>query len=87
MTSLVDEWREQAAATLDVRPDLERGDEPFTRIMETAATIQPGATLVLTAPFEPVPLYAAPGERGFSHESHCVSPDKWVIRFTRLPHA
>jgi hypothetical protein len=55
--------------------------------METAAAIQPGQKLMLTAPFEPVPLYEALGAKGFSHERHCAAPDEWVILFTRLSRA
>jgi hypothetical protein len=76
-------WRETAAMTLDVRPDLERGDEPFVRIMEAAARIQPGEALVIVAPFEPVPLYGVLGGRGFAHETERVAADEWVVRFTR----
>lgn len=71
------------SSTLDVRPLLARGDEPFVPIMEAAATIQPGDTLTLIAPFEPVPLYGVLGERGFSHITQQVTPDEWIIRFTR----
>ncbi|QBD83231.1 DUF2249 domain-containing protein [Ktedonosporobacter rubrisoli] len=69
--------------TLDVRPQLERGDEPFVLIMETAESIKPGNTLVLIAPFEPVPLYEVLAGRGFSHETKSVAADEWVVRFTR----
>ncbi|MBX5455277.1 MAG: DUF2249 domain-containing protein [Thermogemmatispora sp.] len=76
-------WREQATALLDVRPDLERGDEPFVRIMEAATPLKRGETLVIVAPFEPVPLYGVLGGRGFSHETLCLAPNEWVVRFTR----
>ncbi|WP_052891021.1 DUF2249 domain-containing protein [Thermogemmatispora carboxidivorans] len=76
-------WRKQATALLDVRPDLERGDEPFVRIMEAATPLKIGETLVIVAPFEPVPLYEVLGGRGFSHETLCLAPDEWVVRFTR----
>ncbi|WP_376794236.1 DUF2249 domain-containing protein [Thermogemmatispora sp.] len=76
-------WREQATALLDVRPDLERGDEPFVRIMEAATPLKVGETLVLVAPFEPVPLYGVLGGRGFRHETLCLAADEWVVRFTR----
>lgn len=76
-------WWQEAKTVLDVRPDLERGDEPFVRIMEAAETIVPGESLVIIAPFEPVPLYSALGARGFSHETEKVSADEWNIRFTR----
>jgi hypothetical protein len=34
-------WKEEAQTVLDVRPDLASGGEPFVRIMEAAAAIQP----------------------------------------------
>jgi uncharacterized protein (DUF2249 family) len=79
----VAEWKSAAAAVLDVRPTLERGDEPFIEIIETAARIPLGESLVIIAPFEPAPLYAALGERGFSHATQPVSTSEWVVRFTR----
>lgn len=74
-------WQQQATTILDVRPDLERGDEPFVRIMEAAAGIHPGESLLLIAPFEPVPLYGVLGGRGFQHETHQIAPNEWVVRF------
>lgn len=70
--------------TLDVRPDLERGDEPFERIMTAAATIVPGQNLIIIAPFEPVPLYSVLQGQGFTHQTTQVSANEWVITFTRL---
>ena len=74
---------EQKTTVLDVRPELEQGGEPFVRIMEAASAITSGATLVIIAPFEPVPLYDVLGARGFSHESKRVAPDEWRVLFTR----
>lgn len=54
---------------LDVRPVLARGEEPFAMIMEAAARVPAGGTLELTAPFEPVPLYAVLSGAGFGHLS------------------
>ena len=76
-------WKAKAETILDVRPDLESGGEPFVRIMEAAAAIKPGGTLVIIAPFEPVPLYDVLGARGFSHETAMVAADEWVARFSR----
>ena len=70
-----------AEVILDVRPDLESGGEPFVRIMEAAITLQPGNTLVIIAPFEPIPLYDVLGARGFSHETTMVAGDEWVVSF------
>lgn len=65
-----------------MRQDLENGGEPFVRIMEAVATIKPGGTLVIIAPFEPIPLYDVLGERGFSHETARVAADEWIVRFS-----
>ena len=76
-------WQTEAEKVLDVRPDLASGGEPFVRIMEAAVTIQRGKTLVIIAPFEPVPLYEVLGSRGFTHETVKVADDEWVVRFAR----
>ncbi len=76
-------WKAQANTVLDVRPELEQGGEPFVRIMEAASAIKPGGTLVIIAPFEPVPLYDVLGARGFSHETEKVAADEWMVQFTR----
>lgn len=76
-------WIATAATTLDVRPTLEQGGEPFIEIMESAATITPGESLVIIAPFEPAPLYGALGARGFAHATYRRADDEWVVRFTR----
>ncbi len=75
-------WRAQATKTLDVRPILADGGEPFVLIMETALPLHTGETLLVIAPFEPAPLYAALGERGFVHETHAVSAGEWWVLFT-----
>lgn len=76
-------WKAEAQTVLDVRPDLENGGEPFVRIMEAATALQPGQTLVLIAPFEPIPLYDVLGARGFSHETAKITNDEWIVRFAR----
>ena len=73
----------QAHTVLDVRPELEQGGEPFVSIIEAASAIMPGGTLVIIAPFEPVPLYDVLGARGFSHETEKVAADEWIVQFTR----
>lgn len=76
-------WIATAGVTLDVRPTLEQGGEPFIEIMEAAAGISTGDSLVIIAPFEPAPLYGALGARGFAHATFRRADDEWVIRFTR----
>jgi uncharacterized protein (DUF2249 family) len=83
MTQLAAAWKATADTVLDVRPDLEQGGEPFVRIMEAASAIQPGGTLVIIAPFEPVPLYDALADRSFTHETEKVTDGEWAVRFSR----
>jgi hypothetical protein len=85
MSETVTIWRQAARTVLDVRPDLAQGDEPFVKIMEAAAAIPPGESLVLIAPFEPVPLYSALGARGFGHQTERLAEDEWVVCFTHTP--
>jgi len=72
---------------LDVREDIRRGQEPFARIMATVKALGPEQALVLRAPFEPVPLFAALGKRGFAHWSEQSAPDDWTVWFYREPSA
>jgi len=44
--------------TLDVREEIRQGREPFSKIMETVAALQPDQGFLLIAPFEPVPLFS-----------------------------
>ncbi len=85
MSSNAPSWKIDATEILDVRPILADGGEPFVLIMETAERVPVGQSLVLIAPFEPVPLYQALGGRGFSHATERVSDDEWIIRFVREP--
>ena len=68
---------------LDVRDDLRRGQEPFSRIMAAQQTIAPGAVLRLRAIFEPVPLYTALARSGFTHWTRKINDDDWEVWFYR----
>ena len=83
MNTTIVSWQAKATRSLDVRPILAEGGEPFALIMETAAPLKTGESLLLTAPFEPVPLYTAFAERGFTHETQMVSVGEW---WTLFPH-
>ena len=72
---------------LDVREDIRRGQDPFARIMATVKALAPEQALVLRAPFEPVPLLAALGKRGFAHWALQSAPDDWTVWFYREPSA
>jgi uncharacterized protein (DUF2249 family) len=69
--------------TLDVREDIRAGREPFTRVMQTAASLQAGEALLLVAPFEPVPLYRMLGREGFSNRARAIADGDWEVLFWR----
>jgi uncharacterized protein (DUF2249 family) len=68
---------------LDVREDIRRGQEPFARIMAGVKGLAPDQVLVLRAPFEPVPLYAVLGQRGFTHWTERRAENDWSVWFLR----
>jgi uncharacterized protein (DUF2249 family) len=72
----------QPFATLDVRPILRAGGEPFGAIMKTVAALQPGEGLRLIATFEPVPLFKVLGAQGFAHEARPIDGGDWEVLFT-----
>jgi uncharacterized protein (DUF2249 family) len=74
---------EERVHDLDVRPLLARGEEPLATILEHAGRVPAGHVLCLRAPFEPVPLYAVLGERGFSARAERLAPDDWRVWFHR----
>jgi uncharacterized protein (DUF2249 family) len=68
---------------LDVRPDLNQGQDPFAKIMQAAGQISTGQELLLIAPFEPVPLYSVLEQQGFAHDTENAAPNEWRVTFRR----
>lgn len=80
------ELRHPAAARvveLDVRDALRAGEEPFSKIMAAVSGLRDEEVLHLRTTFEPVPLFAVLGKRGFVHESRANSADDWSAWFWR----
>lgn len=73
----------QDAPLLDVRPMLASGVEPLSEILAAADRIPVGGSLIVVAPFEPVPLFGALRQMGFSHESLPEQTGGYRIVFTR----
>jgi uncharacterized protein (DUF2249 family) len=69
--------------SLDVRPVIGRGEEPFATIMAAAADLGADQILVVRTPFEPIPLYRALGRRGFAHWTERHADDDWSVWFYR----
>lgn len=76
-----------ASLTLDVRPELRAGGEPFPQIMQAVASLEPGQAFRLLASFEPIPLYSVLGRKGFAHQATRHGEADWEILFTPDPDA
>jgi len=68
---------------LDVRADIQNGREPLGRILQAVGRLKDSEQLLLIAPFEPTPLYAVLGQRGFAHQSKPTAAGDWEVLFTR----
>lgn len=71
-------------ATVDARPIIAAGDEPFQTIMEAAAALVEEEELVVLAPFEPVPLEGVLSSQGFTYEAQELGDGDWRVTFRRL---
>ncbi|HEU5002341.1 MAG TPA: DUF2249 domain-containing protein [Actinomycetota bacterium] len=72
-------------ATVDARPIIASGGEPFDTIMTAAGTLAPGEELVVLAPFEPVPLEGVLSSQGFAYEAEDLGGGDWRVSFRRTP--
>ena len=68
--------------TLDVRPILRNGGEPFAEIMKAVSSLAPGQGLRLLATFRPVPLFSVMAKSGFEHSERELSEGNWEVLFT-----
>ncbi len=68
---------------LDVREDIARGREPFSRIMQAVSGLGLGENLILINSFEPVPLYGVLAKLGFDHRTERGPEGEWRITFSR----
>lgn len=67
--------------TLDVRPILRSGGEPFQAIMSAVEELAPGEGLKLLAPFRPQPLFSVMDRRGFAYELDELPGGDFEVRF------
>jgi len=67
--------------TLDVRPILRSGAEPFQAIMSAVEELKPGQGLKLLAPFRPQPLFSVMDRRGFDYELEELAGGEFEVRF------
>jgi uncharacterized protein (DUF2249 family) len=72
-----------STVALDVRDDIRQGREPFSKIMGALDRLGCDEQLVLTAPFEPVPLFAVLTRRGFTYRANEVQAGEWRVVISR----
>lgn len=69
--------------TLDVRPVVASGAEPFSKIRAAVDALGPGEGLSVIAPFLPSPLIEKLGSEGFQSRVERQSGSAWVTHFWR----
>lgn len=69
--------------TLDVRPVLARGEEPFPLIRAEVDALEPGRGLRVVAPFMPAPLVELLRSEGVSTAIERRSDGGWVVSLWR----
>ena len=69
--------------TLDVRPILAKGVEPFSRIRESIDALAPDEGLSVIAPFLPSPLIEKLGSEGFESRVERRVGGGWMVHFWR----
>jgi hypothetical protein len=69
--------------TLDVRPILARGVEPFSKIRKTVVALGPDEGLSVIAPFLPSPLIEKLGSEGFESRVERQVGGGWAVHFWR----
>ena len=67
--------------SLDVRPLLARGEEPYTGILRAVAALRTGEGLAVTAPFLPSPLIEKLGSEGFRSRVERLDGGAWTAFF------
>ncbi|MBX7159664.1 MAG: DUF2249 domain-containing protein [Acidimicrobiia bacterium] len=81
-----DQWSVDIACrsrTVDARPIIAAGDEPFGKIMTEARALGDDEVLVVYAPFEPVPLFGKLAAMGLSHDAEALDGGDFRVTFRR----
>lgn len=73
------QFDEPGARRLDVRPLIAEGREPFTPIMTAVAAVPVCGSLIIDAPFNPLPLRELLAHRDFATFGRRLSDEHWRI--------
>ena len=68
---------------LDVRPLLNRGEEPLAAIRKKVGSLKEDEGLIVIAPFLPSPLIALLGSEGFRSRLERGAAGEWIVYFWR----
>ncbi|MFZ5496880.1 MAG: DUF2249 domain-containing protein [Verrucomicrobiota bacterium] len=69
--------------TLDVRPRLARGEEPFSAIRARVDALGDGQGVTILAPFMPAPLIEMLRSEGFASAIEHRADGAWAVSFWR----
>ena len=69
----------------DVRPLLQKGQEPFPEITRRLQNLKADEGLVIIAPFLPSPLIEKVGTEGFESKLEPAEHGQWIVYFWRQP--
>ncbi|HUZ89724.1 MAG TPA: DUF2249 domain-containing protein [Candidatus Acidoferrales bacterium] len=69
--------------TLDVRPIMAAGEEPFDAIMKAVAGLGADDDFELLAPLDPIPLYQVLESKGFGHVTDALGGGDFRVVFHR----
>ena len=69
--------------TLDVRPNLARGEEPFALIRSRVDALTAGEGVIIIAPFMPAPLIELLKSEGFQSTAEHRQDGGWTVNFWR----
>ena len=67
----------------DVRPLLQRGEEPLPAILKRVQALKTGEGLIIVAPFLPSPLIELLGSQGFQSKVERGEAGSWIVYFWR----
>jgi hypothetical protein len=68
--------------TLDVRPLMARGEEPFAKIMALVRDTSPGDAFIIVSPFIPAPLIERLQSEGYVTRPEHRSDGAWQTHFS-----
>lgn len=72
------------AKRLDVRAMIARSEEPLTALIDSAARVGLGESLIVEAPFDPKPLRRMLSHMGFEDYAEEISEAHWRIHLRRV---